>query len=47
MLKAGGSDFPMNIVALGGVDLTSSEPFEAVFDRLEYLISEIKKELKK
>lgn len=45
MLKAGGSDFPINIVKLGGVDLTTPEPFEAVFKRLSYLINELKKEL--
>lgn len=45
MLKAGGSDFPINIVKLGGVDLTTPEPFEAVFKRLSYLIGELKKEL--
>lgn len=43
MLKAGGSDFPMNIVKLGGVDLTTKEPFEAVFTRLKYLVEELKK----
>lgn len=47
MLKAGGSDFPMNIVKLGGVDLTTPKPFEAVFKRLSYLVDELKKELKK
>lgn len=47
MLKAGGSDFPMNIVKLGGVDLTTPAPFEAVFKRLSYLVEELKKELKR
>lgn len=47
MLKAGGSDFPMNIVKLGGVDLTTPAPFEAVFKRLSFLVEELKKELKR
>lgn len=40
MLKAGGSMYPIDIVKLGGVDLTTKEPFEAVCNKLNSLIDE-------
>lgn len=43
MLKAGGSDYPIEIVKRGGVDLTSPEPFLAVVARFKDLLEELKK----
>lgn len=43
MLRAGGSDYPIDIVKIGGVDLTTSEPFEAVCNKLDSLIDEYEK----
>ena len=41
MLKAGGSDYPIDIIKLGGVDLTKKEPFEAVCKELNLLLDEL------
>ena len=45
-LKAGGSDYPLNLLRQAGVDLESPEPVEAAFaamaayiDRLETLVA--------
>lgn len=46
MLKAGGSDYPVEIVKKGGVDLTTPEPFMAVCKRLKELLEVLKNELK-
>lgn len=43
MLKAGGSDYPVEIVKKGGVDLTTAEPFKAVCDNLDHLLDELEK----
>lgn len=43
MLKAGASNYPVEIVKIGGVDLTSSEPFAAVCDKLDTLLDEYEK----
>lgn len=45
MLKAGGSDYPVEIVRRGGVDLTTDKPFLAVVKRFEELLAALKKEL--
>ena len=45
LLKAGGSDYPVNICKKAGVDLTSKEPFMAVVKRLKELVEELKKAL--
>lgn len=42
MLKAGGSDYPVEIVKKGGVDLTTPEPFMAVCKRLKELLEVLK-----
>lgn len=46
MLKMGGSDYPIEIVKKGGVDLTSKEPFLAVCNKLNELIDEYEKLIK-
>lgn len=38
MLKAGGSDYPINIIKKAGVDLSTEEPFKAVVKRLAELV---------
>lgn len=43
LLKAGGSQYPVDIVKLGGVDLTTAEPFEAVCKKLDTLLDELEK----
>lgn len=45
LLKAGGSDYPINEVKAAGVDLTTKEPFYAVVKRLETLVDELEKAL--
>ena len=37
----GGSDYPIEIVKKGGVDLTSKEPFLAVCNKLNELIVKV------
>ncbi len=49
LLKAGGSEYPIDIVKKAGVDLTTKEPFMAVIKRLEELVDmfeEVLKEIK-
>jgi len=46
MLKAGGSDYPVEIVKKGGVDLTTAAPFKAVCDNLDHLLDELEKLVK-
>lgn len=43
MLSKGGSDYPVNLVLQGGVDLRKPEPFLAVVHRLQELLDELKK----
>lgn len=43
MLKAGGSDYPVEIVKKGGADLTTAAPFKAVCDKLNELVDELEK----
>lgn len=46
MLKAGGSDYPVEIVKKGGVDLTTSAPFESVCETLNTLLDELEELVK-
>ncbi len=46
MLKAGASNYPVEIVKIGGVDLTSEETFKAVCDKLDSLLDEYEKLIK-
>ena len=43
MLSAVGSDWPIEEVKLGGVDLTTKEPFLAVIKRMEELVDQLDK----
>ncbi|MDY0211063.1 MAG: oligoendopeptidase F [Acholeplasma sp.] len=45
MLKAGGSDYPVEIAKLAGADLTDKKTFEAVITRFNFLIDELEKVL--
>lgn len=42
-LKAGGSDYPLNILKKAGVDLTTSAPIIAAIERIDELIDEMEK----
>lgn len=46
LLKSGGSDYPINLIAKAGIDLTTKDPFVAVVKRAEFLVSELEKLLK-
>jgi oligoendopeptidase F len=41
MLKAGGSMYPLDLLRLGGVDMTGSKPYEEAFQTMEAAIREI------
>ena len=43
LLKAGGSDYPVEIIKKAGVDLTDKESFMAVVRRMEFLVNELEK----
>jgi hypothetical protein len=43
LLKAGGSDYPVEIIKSAGVDLTNKESFMAVVERMNYLVNELEK----
>ena len=43
LLKAGGSDYPVEIIKKAGVDLTNKESFMAVVKRVEFLVNELEK----
>ena len=46
MLSAGGSDYPVEIVKKGGVDLTTSAPFVSVCESLNSLLDELEELVK-
>jgi oligoendopeptidase F len=43
MLAAGGSDYPLNLLQLAGVDLTTPEPVRVAFEEYEAAISEMER----
>ena len=45
LLKSGGSDYPVELLKKAGVDLTTKEPFMAVVERLDELVTELEEEL--
>jgi oligoendopeptidase F len=45
LLKAGGSDYPMNLLARAGVDLSQPDTVRAVSDELGMLVGKLEKEL--
>ncbi len=46
-LKSGGSDYPIALIKKAGVDMTTTAPFEAVVKRLDYLVTQLEKEIAK
>ena len=46
LLKAGGSDYPMDLLRRAGVDLSQPETVQAVSHQLERLVSQLETELK-
>lgn len=44
-LKAGGSDYPLNLLARAGVDLRSPEPIEAAMKRFSQLLDQLERDL--
>ena len=46
-LKAGGSDYPVEILKDAGLDMTSAAPYNAVIDRMEVVMDEIESILDK
>lgn len=46
LLKAGNSTYPIEIVKMAGVDLTTKEPFEAVCKKLDELLDEFEELIK-
>ena len=46
LLKAGGSDYPMDLLRRAGVDLSQPETVQAVSHQLEQLVSQLETELK-
>jgi len=45
-LEAGSSDYPVNVIKKSGVDLTTSEPYDAVAKMMSELMDEMEKMLK-
>jgi len=43
MLKAGGNDYPMEILKKAGVDLTQEQVYKDAFKRFDDLVSEMEK----
>lgn len=43
LLKAGGSDYPLNILKKAGVDMRTAEPYEAAFRKFDSLVGEMEK----
>lgn len=46
LLKAGGSDYPINLLNAAGVDMSKPETLKAVVHRLEELVGQLEQELK-
>ncbi len=47
LLKAGGSDYPMELLKKAGVDLTQPETFQAVIEHVDKLVTRLEEELAK
>ena len=47
LLKSGGSDYPMEILKKGGVDLSKPETVQAVLDHMDELVSKLEVEVAK
>ena len=42
-LATGSSDYPVELLKIAGADMTTSEPFEAVSRKMNYLMDELEK----
>ena len=47
LLRAGGSDYPMNLLSRAGVDLSTPAPAEAVVKQLDHRVSQLEAEIEK
>lgn len=47
LLKSGGNDYPMEQLKNAGVDLTKTDTFQAVIDRMDMLVTNLEQELAK
>ena len=47
LLRAGGSDYPMNLLKQAGVDLSTPAPAEAVVDQLDKRVTQLEAEIEK
>jgi oligoendopeptidase F len=45
LLRAGGSDYPMNLLARAGVDLSEADTVRAVVHQLDGLVDRLEREL--
>jgi oligoendopeptidase F len=45
LLRAGGSDYPMNLLSLAGVDLSQPDTVRAVSTELDTLVARLEREL--
>jgi oligoendopeptidase F len=41
MLKAGGSDYPIELYKKAGIDMTSPAPYQALIARMNHLMDQI------
>ena len=42
-LSTGSADYPVELLKIAGADMTTSEPFEAVSRKMNYLMDELEK----
>jgi len=47
LLRAGGSDYPMELLRLAGIDLSQPDTVRAIVDQLDDLVTRLEKELQK
>ena len=45
-LSTGSSDYPVELLKIAGADMTTSEPFEAVSRKMNFLMDELESILK-
>ena len=47
LLRAGGSDYPMNLLKRAGVDLSTPGPAEAVVKQLDRRVTQLEQEIER
>ena len=47
LLRAGGSDYPMNLLKQAGVDLSTPGPAEAVVEELDRRVTQLEREIER